>query len=870
MPTDSPVNRRTEYRPWEEYVMTNLSCKNECTCGAYKAKGTCDCYSKMNISLMALLLVSFVVPIVTGYIEAGMLLTGLFIVALTIFSGGWIHRGGNPKIIQKRSWYLLGELVLISLIGTVLINISVRCFQNPLIDLNRTVSFLLMSVYPVLLVILMGLSGLARWRPNNPKPWMDWGVPVGLIVLMFGVAWYFFNLLAPSMKASYLWVITSLIGVGVYKVFMDLLPENVRSLIYKEWLEQRGILLLCVVLEFIFLIQYQTVYDIETIGFAFPVLILLYNGAKMMAGEDDHKTMDYLISKPLSLNQIFWSKFMVGVLPALYLLFCYAFLAARFLSVDINMRSCEEISIVAFVMVVGPTLVYCFASFWSVLFRDTIRSVLGIIIGGVLLGASYGYIVFNRPFSLLDMFFSLNVGSVLEMVIQFLGITFLAIGMVGFLFLWKLRKRCVWKSSFVVLIGTGFCLLLFTPLVVIGPRPAVTRYTKDMINYTLSAVEIRGDKLFHQIDTQTLWVTKLEADKTEAGFEVSLKSKPDRYNEVNMNSSFIYGDDSFITLETASSGVYVYQLSLDTYDWTTIRVVANPNLYWSAPTSAQYRSKVTLTPKVLKEVKLPPVKDLSYAWLMADGDNCYIRYVCKSYRKNPNYKKDTTHKPMPGFGMAYGFSDEDPSISIVTSHFAKDVYVLGKDDLSIKEHYIFDTTKRFNTARLIQNRYLFQTSDYSGNNAVIIDTFAWESSKEWVVNTIPYKVGSYYLDSSDRMYIATPGNLLAVMDVKDVRNIKVLGTIPLSFRDKLSLGKFYGFNYLQKGNRLIFWNTTNYYVADISHPDKPVLLFRRIIPRKMNLREQKLCWDPKMNSFRLIARGINGYLYVGDYPSVMK
>jgi len=831
--------------------MMNMTGQQECHCVTYKTKGTCNCFWKMNFILLGLTAVGFLIPFLMGNYSGSILFGGGGLVILSIISGGWIHQGTHVEGVQKRSWFLLAELALATLVGTALISSSARYFQNPSVSSNMFCSFSGVSTYLTLLVILTGLSGLARWRPNNPKPWMDWGVPVGLIVLVGVFTWYFFNLLAPSMKASCTWVIASFVGMGLVKFLMDLLPPNVKSLIYKEWLEQRWILALCVVLEFIFHIRQQ----FSFLGLAVPVIILLYNGARMMAGEADHKTMDYLISKPLSLTQIFWSKFVVGVFPALYLLFWCAFLFDRVARFGITFGYSRELFEASFIITTSVILVYCFASFWSVLFRDTIRSILGIIIGGVLLGASYEFLVFNQPFSLLDMLFSLNIVSVLNVFIQLLGVTFLAIGIVGFLFLWKLRKRCLWKSSFTVLIGTGFCLLLFTPFVVIGPRAAVTRHSGDTVYYPLSEVEIRGDKIFYQEGMQTLRIRKLESDKTETSFEVNLRSKPDTYSEENISNPFIYGEDSFITLETASSGVYVSQLILDTYDRATVR---------------EDDSMTTLTSRVLKEVKLPPVKDLAYAKLLADKDNCYIQYIFNTYRKNPNYKKAVTHKLISGFDMAYEFGDEDPSVSIITTHFVKDVYVLGKDDLSIKDHYIMDTAKEFHTTPLIQNRYFLQISDSSENKTSIIDTFAKESSKELIVNTLPYKVRSYCLDSSGRVYIQTPEHLLAVMDVKDIRNVKILGTIPLSFRDKLSLNKFDEFNYLQKGNWLIFWNTTNCYVADISHPDKPVLLFHRVVPRKLNLSEQKLCWDPKMNSFRSIARGVNGYLYVGDYPPITK
>jgi len=843
----------------------NMTGQQECHCATYKTKGTCHCFWKMNFILLEITAVGFLIPFLMGNYFWSYLLGGSGLVILSIISGGWIHRGTNAEGVQKRSWWLFTELAFILLFLVVL-----RYRYSQAVDYEFTEGMGLFSIACFLFFIIpaIGVSGLARLRPVNVYPPLErMYFPVLFVLLV--LTFYIFG---PDTPLIVSWLVMCLWGWGILLFVRDLLTPGEQQLLKKEVMEQRWVLLGVIGLATVLLLLPLKDTTWIFIVLLFSFLLTIYNGARLMPGESNHHTLEYLITRPLSINRIFWIKYLVGLLVPLYLILIICLQTVYFGQSQYNYRILKELIILFILPVSFIILMYNFLVFLSVLFKDTVRTIMTSFIGGVIIGLLIWTYVSYYPFSPLAMIINVRTDYPVQYPIHLLFLALLSLGIVGIAFSSQLRKRLVWNSHFMAFTVIGLVCFLFYQPVFMGPMPKITSYTGQPRGY----LEIRGDKGISQGVSVGDSLVKLNPDNTLTEEPLELNVDSDRYPDDFVFYSITVLDTDIIGDASLKDSVLVKKMSLDTLDKATIRVRQTDLDNNTSRIITTWHSQIVTTPRVLQSVKLPCMKDYNYSLLFADTEGIHILSYYKVFDKNPYYKQNTLTPTSTLIWKGMRLKNT----AVLTTNQCLESYLLNNDDLSVISHQIRgreNDNPFWMPYNLIQGKYRFinfptpKNDLYyyvPRNSGVLMDIT--KTGPEARAGRISKEIRQFCTNKTNLIYAQPNDRLLEIYDVSDAYHPRKISELSYPIRDRILRSESYCYNMKLKGDLLLMWSDWGYYVIDVSSPEKPRIISRRTVPANESLIESHtLQWDPVKNAFRLIAVGTDR-LFIGDYPPITK
>jgi len=849
--------------------MMNMTGQQECHCATYKNKGTCNCFWKMNFILLGLTAVGFLIPFLKGNYSWSVLFGGSGLVILSIISGGWVHRGTNAEGVQKRAWWLFAELALILLFLVVFKHLT-----SPILNYKtiKGISLSSTAYFFVFLIPVLGVSGLARLRPVNLNPLVEkiyFPVLFALLVSTF----YIFG---PDIPLVVSWLVMCLWGWGIFLFVRDLLTPGEQQLLKKEVMEQRWVLWVVMGLVTALMLFFsKTMVAMDVIFWIVPLLVI-YNGSRLMSGESNHHTLEYLVTRPLSINRIFWIKYLVGVLVPLYL-FSIVYLQDEYFCLSQNNYIDLKYPFLVFTLITILTLLmYNFFVFFSALIKDIVRTIVIGIAGGIIIGSSVWIYVTYNPFSLLAMTMGISVVDHMKYPVHISLLALASLGIVGIVFSSQLRKRLVWNSYFTGFAVIGLVGFLSYQPIFVGPMPKITPYGGQLEYRITDGLRVRGNKIILQRADGSFYLLKLNPDKTITEDRLELNAGPDRDQYRLLADSVNVLNTDMVVGFYSETSVLVKKMSLDTLDKTTIRVMQIDSNDYNAGSVTTWRSQIVSTPRVLQSVKLPCMKDYWRPFFFVDSEGIHVQAHYMIFNNNPQYDlmrkaidSEEKMKTVP-FNIA----------AVETTYRCLETYLLNKGDLSVISHQT--RGREYNNPfwqsyDLIQGRYQFigySTYSYDSyygiaiNEGDLIDvTKTGPAAKAGRIHKI---IRQSCTDKKNLIYIQPNDKMLEIYDVSDIHNPRMVGELYYPLRDSILQNKSYYCNMELKDNLLLMWSSEGYYVIDINSPEKPRIVSSRTVPTSGFAYGEYLQWDPAQNAFRMIAYGARDRLFIGDYPPITK
>jgi len=628
----------------------------------------------------------------------------------------------------------------------------------------------------------------------------------------------------------------------------------------------RWLFLMCLIIDTLGVMYHCGINERLAIAVIVSGFFMIYNGVRLVSLRSESE-IQARHDKQLSASvPTFWKQFLMGFIPSVYLIVLYITSVTVFSGPNISVETYQE-TLISLILILGLLgLLYCFIYFCTLRSLYAKIAIGGLLLPGLVGGLLYLAITIICPLSLLGSLFSLNTRNVLDLVLKINGLFLLMFGIIVPIILIKYEKRQGWMAILFGMLGIGFSLFYFYPVVVTGPLPQNIRPYTDSIYTKYTSIQIRGNKLIRQSGNQHISVVQGEPSGAHEMVFAHLRSSQIQPLDGNEISPFLFGKDYFITYGITSSGVQINKQSLDSYDKEPVQTHDEQLSSESNVSEESPLPQEIYTPQILNKVKLPFDKDMKLLFIKDVGETYQIQYVCQkqdfiSSSENKGLEQSNRVRNNSELIKTGNIPSGDMSELVV-----KDVYVLDKNDLGIKNHYQFEPSYSAQTSLLILGNYLLKPGLHS-TQMILIGT---DTKHHKVAGELPVKVINGYMDGDKYLYLQTANHLLEIYDISDIRHPRKISMIPWSFRDTLVLDTNQLFELFMKDTRLIMWNHSGYYVVDVSQAEKPYLVHRRIVPIQLDPEKTILNWDPLTNSFHVITLDWDNVVFVGDYPPITK